>query len=29
MYEDQEQRRQVEADHAPTQWRASNQGWER
>jgi hypothetical protein len=29
MYEDQEQRRQVEADHPPTNWRASNQGWER
>lgn len=29
LYEDQEHRRQVELNDAPTNWRASNQGWER
>ena len=29
LYEDQGQRREVEENHSPTQWRASNQGWTR
>ena len=29
LYEDNMQRLSVEHGHSPTQWRASNQGWER
>lgn len=29
LYEDQEQRRQVESNDPPTVWRASNRGWKR
>jgi hypothetical protein len=29
LYEDAEQKAAVEAEHAPSVWRASNQGWEK
>ena len=29
LYEDEEQRKLVERDHGPTNWRASNRGWKR
>lgn len=29
LYENEEHRLAVEAAHSPSQWRASNQGWER
>lgn len=29
LYEDQDQRRRIEENHSPSQWRASNRGWNR
>jgi hypothetical protein len=29
LYEDHEQRRRIEENHSPTQWRASNRGWDK